>query len=114
MTIEQVIERVADVVTDGSPVAAQPSVRADTGGLTIEFEADPYPEVPKAFAEYVRVADRHGDLAWFRVRAVEDGARARVSVRVDDGDGVGRGDAVADDVVAAAVLAFDAAFAQVA
>ena len=113
MTIEQVIEQVSEVVTDGSPVAARPSVRADTGGLTIEFE-DPYPEVPRAFDAYRRVAERGGELVWYRVKAVEGGARARVSVRVEGIDGAGRGDAVADDVVTAAVVAFDAAFAQVA
>ena len=114
MTIEQVSEQVAQTVNDGNPVPAQPVVRVDTGGLTIEFDPEPYPEVRDAFDQYCKVTHTNGTLRFFEVRALDDEPKARVRATIEVGGRTLHGDGVGPDVVQAAVHAFSSAYERAA
>jgi len=113
--VARVAQQVLHNVTDGRTVAPHTPERVPARELTIEFDPEPYPEVPAAFDEFCRITETNGRLVGYKVRPVvgEDGIRARVTatVRVGDASFVGHG--VADDVVAGSVEAFAAAVAQV-
>jgi len=83
--------------------------------LTVEFDPEPYPEVPAAFNEFCRITETDGRLVGYKVRPVvgEDDVRARVTVTVQVGSSSFVGHGVSDDVVAGSVEAFAAAVAQV-
>lgn len=106
--IDQMAQQVSERVASGRTVRARPPMRVPARELTIEFDAEPYPEVQAAFEEFCRMTGSGGALVGYRVRPVEDDVepRARVSatVMVDAGVFVGQG--VATDVVTGSVQAF--------
>ena len=111
MNIDNIARQVSDRVAHGRPVTVRPSQRLAARELTIEFEPEPYPEVPAAFSEFCRVTDTSGRLGSYAVRSgtEDDATRAQVTVTVNVADVPRQGRAVADDVVQASVQAFAAA-----
>lgn len=115
--IDGVARTVRDRVAHGSTVRPRRPVRAETArALTIEFDAEPYPEVDAAFAEFCKITGTRARLAAYRVRPMEDetDARARVTVTLEVDRATSVGEAVADDVVAGSVRAFAAAASRAA
>ncbi|MEE8330961.1 MAG: alpha-isopropylmalate synthase regulatory domain-containing protein [Acidimicrobiia bacterium] len=114
MTVEQVAEQVSQEVTGGDKVSPRPLLKVETRGLTLEFDAEAYPEVGAAFDAYRRVTSVEATLGAYSVRPVEDEGRtrARVTATVQVHGSMYIGHGVDDDVVAGAVRAFAAAVDQ--
>jgi LeuA allosteric (dimerisation) domain len=112
--IDSVARQVSHHVTRGRTVAAHPPVRVSARELTIEFDPEPYPEVPAAFEEFCRVTGTNGRLVGYNVRPVvgEDEITARVTATVEIGSASFIGHGVDEDVVAGSVHAFAGAIAQ--
>ncbi len=112
--IEQVTRQVSDTVTRGRLVAPHIPERVTARELTIEFDPEPYPEVPAAFDEFCRITGTAGRLIGYKVRPVvgDDEIRARVTATVEMGSASFVGHGVAEDVVEGSVQAFAAAVAQ--
>ncbi len=112
--IEQVARQISSRVADGRTVAPHTPVRVPARELTIEFDPEPYPEVPAAFEEFCRITGTDGSLVGYKVRPVvsDDDIAARVTATVKVGGDSFVGHGVADDVVAGSVEAFAAAVAQ--
>jgi hypothetical protein len=108
------MEQVSREVTGGEKVTARPPAKVEARGLTLEYDAEPYPEVTAAFDAYRRVVGVDASLADYRVRPVEDATatRARVTARVQVRERTFVGSGVGDDVIAAAVQAFESAVGQ--
>jgi len=113
--IAQVARQVSHHVTEGRTVAPHAPQRVPARELTVEFDPEPYPEVPAAFDEVCRITGTDGRLVGYKVRPVvgEDDIRARVTATVQVSGTSFAVHGVADDVVAASVAAFAAAVAQV-
>jgi hypothetical protein len=111
MTVEQIAEQVSREVAGGAKVSARPLAKVEARGLTLEYAAEPYPEVQAAFDAYRRVASVEAILGDYSVRPVEEAGRirARVTATVGMRGNTYVGHGVDDDVVAGAVRAFAAA-----
>ncbi len=112
--MQQVAEQVSRKVTGGRRLAPHATERISARELTIEFDPEPYPEVPAAFDEFCRITATEARLIGFTVRPVvgDDDVQARVTATVAVGAGSFEGHGVNDDVVIAAIEAFAAAVAQ--
>ena len=112
--IEQVTRQVSDTVTNGRIVTPHIPERVSARELTIEFDPEPYPEVPAAFDEFCRITGTAGRLIGYKVRPVvgDDEITARVTATVEVGSDSFVGHGVAEDVVEGSVQAFAAAVAQ--
>jgi len=95
----QVAERVG-------PVVAREPVRVDTGGLTFEFQPEPYPVVHDAFAEYCRITGTDGTLVRYTVGRDVNSGKALVTAAIAVGEVTHTVTGVGPDVVSAAVDAF--------
>jgi hypothetical protein len=112
--MEQVAQQISRNVTGGHKVAPHPIERIPARELTIEFDPEPYPEVPAAFDEFCQATGTHGSLIGFKVRPVteDEDVKARVTATVAVGAGSFEGHGVNEDVVVGAIEAFAAAVAQ--
>ena len=115
MTVDQIAQQVSREVTGGARVQPRPPMRVEAREITLEYDAEPYPEVQSAFAAYRRVADVEAALVGYSVRpAEEDNAvRARVTATVQVRGQTYVGHGLDDDVVTGSVRAFAAAVGQV-
>ena len=115
-TIIRVAQQVPHHMNEGRTIAPHTPERVRARELTIEFDPEPYPEVPTAFEEFCRITETDGRLVGYKVRPVvgEDDVRARVTATVAVGNAPFIGHGVGDDVVAGSVEAFAAAVAQTA
>jgi len=112
--IERVARQVSHQVADGRNVAPHTPQRVPAGELTVEFDPEPYPEVPAAFDEFCRITGTDGRLVGFKVRPVigDDDIKARITATVAVGSASFMGISVSEDVVAGAVEAFAVAVAK--
>ena len=112
--ITRVAQQISRHVNEGRTIAPHTPERVRARELTVEFDPEPYPEVPAAFDEFCRITETDGRLVGYKVRPVvgEDDTRARVTATVAVGDAFFIGHGVGDDVVTGSVEAFVAAVAQ--
>ncbi len=113
--IEQLARQVSHHVTEGRAVVPHTPERVQARELTIEFDPEPYPEVPAAFEEFCRITGTDGMLVGYKVRPVvdDDDIKARVTATVKVGTTSFVGQGIDRDVVTGSVQAFAAAMAQV-
>ena len=106
--MEQVAQQISRNVTGGQRVAPHAIERIPARELVIEFDPEPYPEVPAAFDEFCEITGTDGRLIGFTVRPVvgHDDVTARVTATVAVGAGSFEGHGVNEDVVVGAIEAF--------